>query len=161
MWIPTRDELAWLDGVTILDAENRAIRYFIALAFAAELIDHRQFAGPGYRHQMPFLLVFHSLYVVHPDRTGRFNLDAVNSSGAGRCAADMERAHGQLSTGFADRLRGDDANGLALIDQVPPTEVAPVALGAYTVAHLTGDGRAHQQLIDGGGFKQFDRRLVQ
>jgi hypothetical protein len=42
-------------------------------------------------------------------------------------AADVEGAHRELRAGLADRLRRDDADGLADVDHVPAREVAAVA----------------------------------
>src|SRR5205807_2433386 len=46
---------------------------------------------------------------------GAVGLDADFGSleAAGRDATDVERAHGELRAGLADRLRGDDADGVA------------------------------------------------
>ena len=52
-------------------------------------------------------------------------------------AAGVERPHGQLRAGLADRLRGDDADGLADADQVAGREVAAVADAADAVS-VTG-----------------------
>src|SRR5690606_15208993 len=45
--IPARDELTRLHGLAILDAQRRAVRYLVALALAAEVVDDRQLAGAG------------------------------------------------------------------------------------------------------------------
>ena len=44
-----------------------------------------------------------------------------------RRAADVERAHRQLRAGLADRLRGDDADRQAQLDQLAGRQVAAVA----------------------------------
>src|SRR6185436_14638475 len=49
-------------------------------------------------------------------------------------AADVERAHRQLRAGLADRLRGDDADSEAELDQPASRQVAAVAAGADTAA---------------------------
>ena len=43
-------------------------------------------------------------------------------------AADVERTHGELRAGFADGLRGDDADRFAELDDLAGREVAAVAL---------------------------------
>ena len=49
---------------------------------------------------------------------------------ARRRAADVEGPHRQLRAGLANRLRRDDADGLAELDRLAGREVAAVALGA-------------------------------
>ena len=39
-------------------------------------------------------------------------------------AADVERTHGELRAGFADGLRGDDADRLAELDQQAGGQIA-------------------------------------
>jgi hypothetical protein len=48
----------------------------------------------------------------------------------------VERAHRQLRAGFADRLRGDDADRFADIDRRTAREVAAVAFAADAVVGL-------------------------
>ena len=45
-------------------------------------------------------------------------------------AADVERTHGELRAGFADGLRGNDANGFTDVHRRATGEIAPVAAGA-------------------------------
>src|SRR5690606_17781583 len=61
---------------------------------------------------------------------------------------DMERPHGELGAGFANRLGGDDADRFADVDPVATGEISAVAVGAYAVARLAGDRRAHLDLVD-------------
>src|SRR5690606_3163641 len=77
------------------------------------------------------------------DAAGGLDRDVVDGGGSRRGTADMEGAHGQLRTGLADRLRGDDTDRFAVIDEVAATEVTTVALGADTEAAVAAHGRAH------------------
>src|SRR5579875_3341260 len=65
----------------------------------------------------------------------------------GRDAAGMEGPQRQLRPGLADRLRGDDPDGLADIDLAPGREIAAVAHRADAVLGLT---RQHRANLDGG-----------
>src|SRR5205823_4222969 len=47
-----------------------------------------------------------------------------------RDTARMERAHRELSAGFADGLRGDDAGGFAEFDEQARREIAAIAIHA-------------------------------
>ncbi len=48
----------------------------------------------------------------------------------------MERPHGELRAGLADRLGGDDADGLAVLGFPPCGETAAVADGADAALDL-------------------------
>ena len=64
------------------------------------------------------------------DRAGVLRVERRLLGDARRRAADVERAHRQLRARLADRLRGDDADRLAELDQLAGREVAAVALRA-------------------------------
>src|SRR5690606_41768806 len=64
----------------------------------------------------------------------------------GSRTTDVECAHGQLGAGLADRLRRDDADRLADVDQMTAAEVAAVALCAPAIAVVAGDRRTHDHL---------------
>jgi len=51
----------------------------------------------------------------------------------------VERAHGQLRARLADRLGGDDADGLADADEEAGREVPAVAQAADALASLAGE----------------------
>src|SRR5439155_9123607 len=55
------------------------------------------------------------------------DVDACNTSG-------VEGAHGQLGSGLADRLRGDDTHRLADLDQLAGRQVAAIARAADALA---------------------------
>ncbi len=64
----------------------------------------------------------------------------------GRDAAGVERAQRELRARFTDRLRGDDADGLADVHLEPGREIAAVAHGAHAVLRLAGERRADLHL---------------
>ena len=63
---------------------------------------------------------------------------------------DVERTHRELRARLADRLGGDDADGLADLDQLAAGEVAAVAAAADAAAGLAGEHRADLDLLDTG-----------
>src|SRR5450631_3506688 len=95
----------------------------------------------------------HGLDVVQPDGALRLDLDAVGRRRPRRRAADVERAHGELSTRLTDRLRRDDADRLADIDAVTTAQIPAVALSANAIARFASDGRAHHDLVDAHFFQ--------
>src|SRR6202020_344481 len=139
--------------------DGGAVRNLVALALAAELIDHAQFTGARHRDQMP-LLMAHGLDVVQANRALALDLDAVGRRRSRSRAADVEGTHGELRARLADGLRRNDAHRLADVDAMATTQVAAVALRADAVTGLTGDGRTHHDLVDTHLFQQFDQLLV-
>src|SRR5215469_1455351 len=109
MRIPGSHYLAGTHRGTFLDADDGAVGDLVALALAAEVIDHAELAGARHRHQVP-LLVLHRLHVMETDDALVAHLDAGGRRGPGRRATDVEGTHGELRAGLADRLRGDDAH---------------------------------------------------
>ena len=61
--------------------------------------------------------------------------------------ADVERPHGQLRAGLADRLGGDDADRLADLDRPAGGQVAAVALGAAAALAFAGQHGADLELF--------------
>ena len=61
----------------------------------------------------------------------------------------MESTEGELGTGLADRLGGDNAYGLALLDHTVVGEVSAVALGANALLALAGEDGTDLDALDG------------
>src|SRR5262249_23107120 len=71
-------------------------------------------------------------------------------------ATDVERAHRKLRARLADRLRGDDADRHALLDQRPRGQVPSVAQPAHAQRGLAGhrapdEDLVHAQRLDPAG----------
>ena len=137
-----------------------AVGDLVALALAAEVIDHADLARARHRHQVP-LLVLHGLDVMEADHALVAHLDAAGRRRARGRAADVEGAHGELRARLADRLRGDDAHRLADGDRPAARQIAPVAVRAHAVARLAGDRRAHLDLVDALGLEQPHQLLIE
>ena len=76
---------------------------------------------------------------------------SVDCSGdARRRAADVERPHGELRAGLANRLRRDDADRLAELHHLAGREVAAVALRADAAARRARQHRPDLHLLDAG-----------
>src|SRR5690606_24658419 len=78
-----------------------------------------------------------------------------------RRAADVERAHGQLRARLTDRLRRDDAHGLADVDRRAAREIAPIAGRAYALFGFADQRRTDTRRLHADFLDQLDRRLVQ
>ena len=65
-------------------------------------------------------------------------------------AAGVEDPHRQLGAGLADGLGGHDADGFALLDQLPGRAVKAIAVAADAFFGLAGEDRADLDLGDAG-----------
>ena len=152
--IPLDQHLVRFDLLAVLHPEMRAVDHLVALTVAALVVLHHDVA-----------------VAVHDDEVGRAtrglraldHLEVVEARDAlvlgvehrlfrhpRRRAADVERAHRELRAGFADRLRGDDADREAEFDEFAGGQVAAVAVGADAAARLAGQHRADLHLLDAG-----------
>ncbi len=77
-----------------------------------------------------------------------------------RRAADVEGAHGELGARLADRLRRDDADGLADVDRRAARKIAPVADRADAGLDLAGQRRTDAHRLDAGLLDGIDVALV-
>ena len=76
------------------------------------------------------------------------NLYVVYRGRAGSSAADVERAHGQLSARLTDGLRSNDANRLTHVGHMAARKVSAVAGRTDAVLVFAGDGAAHDDLVN-------------
>src|SRR5207302_1100858 len=87
-------------------------------------------------------------FLVHAPADDLVSLDAGQAlrDVGSRDATGVEGPHGQLGPRLTDRLGGDDADGLANLDQLAGGQVASVAQAADAFAGLAGQHRAHLDL---------------
>jgi len=72
----------------------------------------------------------------------------------------MECAHRELCAGFADGLRGDDADSLAEFNQRTGRKIASIAMLADAVLAFASQHRANAHPVNAGGFNRFRFRFV-
>ncbi len=108
------------------DGNDRADDDVVALQFAALLVVHGDRAVLV-EHDPVAIERLHGAQIVETDRAVVLRLDDRLLEGLARRAADVERPHRQLRAGFADRLRGDDADRFAELDELAGGQIAPVA----------------------------------
>src|SRR5690606_15739353 len=63
-------------------------------------------------------------------------------------ATNMERTHGQLGTGFTDRLRGDNAHSFTHVHWRTACKVTTIAGRAGALAHVAGQWRTDTDRLD-------------
>ena len=146
--IPLRDALAALDHVAFVDVHARAVLNAVGRTLGAVGIDDRNHHVADHRDQMTFAVSCDRL-VPDRDLAVEVRLDERLLVDLRR-AADVERAHRQLRAGLADRLRGDDADRLAVIDRRTAGQIAAVALAADAVDQFAGQRRADLHFLDAG-----------
>src|SRR5580704_2650511 len=78
----------------------------------------------------------------------RFERRALGNAGGG--SADVERTHRQLCAGFADGLRGDDADRFAEFNHAPGGEVAAVAESTNSATRFASEHGADADALDTG-----------
>ena len=135
------------DGVAVGDAETRAVDNVVTLFFAALFVDDgddaRAVHGDGSAST-----AFDVFEVDEFDGAvvARFERGALGNAGGG--TADVEGTHGELRAGFADGLRGDDADGFTEFDHAARSEIASIAEGANTAAGFAGEHGADADAFD-------------
>ena len=72
----------------------------------------------------------------------------------------MEGTHGELGARLTDGLGGDDADGLADVDEVAAGQIASVALLADAMTRFAGNRRAHPDLIHTRFFNPRDQHFI-
>ena len=145
--------LADLDVVALADEQTRPLADGVLLDLGAVvgrdedllglvgLLDRDPTGGLGDRRTALGLAGLEEL-----DHTGQTLRDVVRRGHT----TGVEGTHRQLRAGLTDRLGGDDADGLADVDQLAGGQRAAVALGAGAGAGLTGEDRADLDLLDAG-----------
>ena len=147
--IPLGQDLAVRDGFAFDTAEARAVHHVVALFFAALFIHDGDQARAIHR-DVDAAATFDVLEVHELDDAvvARFESGALGNAGGG--SADVEGTHGELRAGFADGLRGNDADRFAEFDHAARSEVAAVAQRANTAAGFAGEHGTNAYAFDTG-----------
>src|SRR6476619_2466472 len=161
--IPFRDALPALDLVALVDQDPCTILDAVHGALRPVRIEHGDDHVANHGDRLA-VRVLHHVLVLDLDRSIEVRLDERLLRNL-RSAADMERAHGELSARLTDRLRGDDAHRFAHIDRGAAGEIAPVAHAADAGGRLAGEHRANAQLLhacrhDGLDVRLFEQRAA-
>src|SRR6185312_13006493 len=130
--IPLHEGFSLLDLLAVRHGNDRADDHGVVFQFAAVLGEQRN-AAVFVEDNVVAVFELHHAQVAVFDHAVKLGLDLRDFELRGRRATDVERAHGELRAGFADRLRGDDAGGFAELDEVAGREIAAVAIHADAV----------------------------
>src|ERR1700761_3599344 len=145
--IPLGQDLTVCDGLAFGNAEACAVHNVVALFFAAFFVNDGNQARAIHRDGGA-AATFDVLEIHELDDAvvARFERGTLGNAGGG--SADVERTHRELRAGFADGLRGDDADRFAEFDHAARSEVAAVAQRANTAAGFTGKHGANANALD-------------
>jgi hypothetical protein len=133
---------------------------FITLSFLAGfLISDSNFSRSGNCNQ-PTAWFFDRFQVMKAHYACMFRLNVINCCSSRGRPANMEGTHGQLGTGFADRLRSNNPDCLTNIDQMTATQVPAVAIATNTVSGLAGNCATYYNLINAKIFNTIHPCLI-
>ena len=90
---------------------------------------------------------FYDFEFVETDGSLVLGFDDRLFEGLARSTTHVEGSHRELSSWFANRLGGDDANGLAEFDHAACGQAAAVAFDANTALGFAGESRANFELF--------------
>src|SRR5580700_5539771 len=146
--IPLSNALAALDLVAVVDFEpgaildpmDRAFRAVWALDDDCDIARHDHKVALAIAGEMAIADLHDSIEIGFDE----------GLIGDLRRAADVEGAHRELRARLADRLRGDDPDGLAHIHRRAAREIAAVALAANAVLGFAGQDGADLNYLDPG-----------
>ena len=150
MRIPSSKGCARFDGRTVLYQQGGAIRYFVAFAFAADFVVNHDFGRTSDNDQLALIVCHITHLAVKAHRTVGFRFHVARCRRTGSRTTDVEGTHGQLGTRFADRLRRNDTDGFARIDQFTASQVTAVTFRTQAVTGFTGNRRADFHFIHTG-----------
>src|SRR5690606_17320395 len=160
MGVPLRHNLTGLDLITCFDAQLSTVGQFIPLALTAMTVGKRQSRRTGNHNQVTVRLL-NGLQVVQTHGTAMLHMDAIHGRRPGSRTTDVERTHGQLGTGLTDRLSSNNTDRLTDVHQVTTGQIAAVALGTHSMAGITGNSGAHDDLVDPRLLNQLYQCLIQ
>src|ERR1039457_1705116 len=147
--IPLQQDLVGLDGRPVFHHDLGAVYHLIALFLAAFLVDHGHDAVAVHGDQFAPLAA-HGLHAdVAGEAVGLGVLGGLFGNTGGR-SADVEGTHSELRTGFADGLRGDDADGFSPLHQPSGGQVAAVAHHADAALRFASEHRSDFDALDAG-----------
>src|SRR5690554_3766557 len=94
-------------------------------------------------------------------RTGCSHLYVICRSSPRCRTTDVESTHGQLGTGFTDRLCRDNTDRLTHVSQMTARQITTIALTTDTEACITGNRRAYMHFVDTHGLQTLNHLLIQ
>src|SRR6202008_3221899 len=148
--VPFGKYFADFHWLVLFDLEPRAVDDVVALLFAPFFVGDGDQAVAVHGAQV-LAAAANDVHVNEADEAGVALFEIRLFGNACRRSADVERAHGELRARLADRLRGDDADRFAQLDQAARCKVASVAAGAGAAPRFASQHRANLDALNTGG----------
>src|SRR5690606_28258242 len=156
--IPLGDALAALHLVAVVDIDAAAVGDAVRGALLAGLVEDEDRHVAAHHHEVAVGVADHvAVADLHRALIRGFQEGRVDDL---RRAAHVEGTHGELRARLADRLRGDDADSLALVDRGTACQIAAVADRADAGPDLAGQRRTDADGLDAGLLDHLDVALV-
>src|SRR5690606_13842746 len=121
--IPVEQDRAHLDGLAVLDLEDRAVGHDVTDLGDAVFVDQHHFPGTG-NHDLLAVAGVDGFDFLQHHVAVPLGLLLRFRGHAGSRTTDVEGAQRQLGTGLADGLGGHDTDGLADVDHAAVGQVA-------------------------------------
>ena len=148
MRIPSGQCLAGFHARAVLYQQSGTVRYFMALALAADIVVNHHFRRAADHNQLAFVVGYITHLAVETRGTVRLGFYLAGGSGTRSGTTDVEGTHGQLGTRLTDRLGGNHADGFAGIHQLTACQVTAVTLCTQAVTGFTGNRGTDFHFID-------------
>src|SRR5690606_9123772 len=158
--IPLSHDLARLHFHAGFHGEFSTVGQLVPFTLTPMGISDSQCRRTGYHNQVAVLFL-NGLHVMQTDRAAMLHLNVVHCRCPRSRTTDVERPHGQLGSRLTDGLSCDYTNRLTRIHQVATSQVATITFGTNTVAGITGNGGAHDQLVHTRFLDRRDQRFVE
>src|SRR4029077_14551092 len=123
--IPLHEGIALLNILAVGDGNERADDDGMVFEFVTVFGAHRN-AAVFVQDDAIAVFELHNAQLVVTDNAVELGLDLRLFEHRRGRSTYVERTHGKLRAGLADRLRGDDASGFAELDEVAAREIAAV-----------------------------------
>ena len=158
--IPLNEHVALLDHSTIGNGDNRADHDGVGVEFLAVRSEQAD-STILVQNDVVAIAQRYDAQIIVSNLRILLGLDLRLLVRAGGDAADVEGTHGELRSRLTDRLCSNDANGLALLDQLAGAKMATIALGADADLGFAGQHRTNLHLLETGAVNRAGLDLVE
>ena len=148
--IPLEQDVVDLHLGAVLEQHLGAVHHRVALFLAPLVVDDGHDAVAVHGNQLALGVLDGDDVEELDEAVGLGVLLGLLARSGGR-AADVEGTHGELRSGLADGLRGNDAHRFAALHHASGGEVAAVAELADAALGFAGEHRADLDALDTGG----------
>src|SRR5262249_52123347 len=145
--VPLAEHLAAADLLAVLDHDDGPVGHVELLQLAPLGVEELDLTVARQRDGLT-LVIGHDVQPDELDLAFALALHVLLLHGAGGAAPVVDRPHGELGAGLADRLRGDDPDGHAHLDELAGGQVHAVAEPADPQGSLAGHRAADLDLLD-------------